>query len=149
MLTAEQMQSLPHFFADIPDPRRSQGRRHRLTTILAIAAGAVLCGARGYKAISDWAVSLGAKARERFGCRRDKDRLLVPSEYVIRDLLIRVDPDDLDRALQRWNEIYAQQDESLAIDGKTMCNAVDEQGWQTHIMSAIGHQSKSCYTQKK
>lgn len=149
MLTAELMQSLPHFFADIPDPRRPQGRRHRLTTVLAIATGAVLCGACGYKAISDWAVSLGAKARERFGCRRDQGRLLVPSEYVIRDLLIRVDPDHLDLALQRWNKIYGQQDESLAIDGKTMCNAVDEQGWQTHIMSAIGHQSKNCYTQKK
>jgi hypothetical protein len=149
MLTAGQMQSLPHFFAEIPDPRRSQGRRHRLTTILAISAGAVLCGARGYKAISDWAESLGAKARERFGCRRDQDRLLVPSESIIRDLLIRVDPGHLDLALQRWNKIYAQQDESLAIDGKTMCNAVDEKGWQTHIMSVIGHQSKNCYTQKK
>ena len=40
-------------------------------------------------------------------------------------------------------------DESLAIDGKTMCNAIDDQGYQTHIMSAIGHQSKACYTQKK
>ena len=37
----------------------------------------------------------------------------------------------------------------LAIDGKTMCNAIDDQGYQTHIMSAIGHQSKACYTQKK
>jgi len=149
MLTAEQMHSLPYFFADIPDPRRPQGRRHHLTTVLALAAGAVLCGACGYRAISDWAKSLGTKARERFGCRRDQGRLLVPSEYVIRDLLIRIEPDHLDRALRRWNEVYGQQDESLAIDGKTMRNAIDEQGWQTHIMSAIGHQTKSCYTQKK
>jgi hypothetical protein len=111
---------------------------------LAIAAGAVLCGMRGYKAISDWANSLGPKARERFRCRREKDRYVVPSEYVI-----RVDPLHLDRALQRWNEAYGQRDESLAIDGKTMCNAIDEQGYQTRIMSAIGHQSKNCYTQKK
>ena len=40
-------------------------------------------------------------------------------------------------------------DESLAIDGKTMCNAIDENGRQTHIMSAIGHRSKQCYPQKK
>ena len=66
-LTAEQMRSLPHFFAEIPDPRRSQGRRHRLTTVLAITAGAILCGMRGYRAISDWADSLGPQARERFG----------------------------------------------------------------------------------
>lgn len=149
MLNADQMQSLPAFFKGIPDPRRAKGRRHRLSTVLAIAAGAVLCGMRGYKAISDWADSLGQKARERFNCRREKDRYVVPSESIIRDVLIRVDPQHLDRALQRWNEVYAGEDESLAIDGKTMCNAIDDQGYQTHVMSVIGHQTKICHTQKK
>jgi hypothetical protein len=149
MLSAQYMRSLPYFFKDIPDPRRAQGRRHPLATVLAIAAGAVLCGMRGYKAISDWAQSLGPKARERFNCRRENGRYLVPSEYIIRDVLIRVDPVHLDQALQRWNEIHGEQDQSLAIDGKTMCNAIDEQGHQTHIMSVIGHHSKACYTQKK
>ncbi len=149
MLQAQQMQSLPSFFAEIPDPRRAQGRRHRLATVLAIAAGASLCGMRGYRAIADWAKSLGNKARQRFGCRYAKGRYLVPSEYIIRDVLIRVDPVHLDRALQGWNETYAEEDESLAIDGKTMCNAIDDQGYQTHVLSVVGHQSKNCYTQKK
>lgn len=30
MLTAQQMRTLPDFFQDIPDPRRAEGRRHRL-----------------------------------------------------------------------------------------------------------------------
>jgi hypothetical protein len=30
MLSADHMRSLPRFFAEIPDPRRTQGRRHRL-----------------------------------------------------------------------------------------------------------------------
>ena len=149
MLNANQMQSLPSFFAEIPDPRRAQGRRHRLATVLAIAAGASLCGMRGYRAIADWAKSLGKKARQRFGCRYANGRYTVPSEYIIRDVLIRVEPVHLDRALQRWNETYAEEDESLAIDGKTMCNAIDDQGHQTHIISVVGHQSKNCYTQKK
>lgn len=149
MLSADQMRSLPEFFTDIPDPRRAQGRRHRLATVLALATGATLCGMRGYKAISDWAQSLGPKARERFGCRYQEGRYLVPSEFILRDVLIRVDPDHLDRALRRWNELYAGVDESLAIDGKTMRNAIDEQGRQTHIMSVIGHRSRICHTQKK
>ena len=149
MLSAKQMESLPDFFKKIPDPRRPQGRRHQLHTVLAIAAGATLCGMRGYLGISDWAKSLGQKSRQRFGCRYQNKRHIVPSLSTIRDVLIRVDPGRLDRALQRWNQAYAQQDESLAIDGKTMCNAIDDQGYQTHIMSAIGHQSKICYTQKK
>ena len=140
---------LARLFHDIPDPRRAQGRRHRLPAVLAIATGAILCGMRGYKAIADWAQSLSPKARARFRCRRVGRRYVVPSESIIRDVLIRVDPVELDRALQRWNQAYGQHDSTLAIDGKTMCNALDEQGRQTHIMSVVGHQSKPCYTQKK
>jgi len=149
MLSAEQMRSLPGFFTDIPDPRRSQGRRHGLRVVLGIAAGAQLCGMKGYSAISDWAKKLGQKARERFGCRRVNGRYIVPSEYIIRDVLIRVDPQDLDRALQRWNEVHAVADTSLALDGKTMCNAIDGEDRQVQVMSVIGHESKICYTQKK
>jgi hypothetical protein len=149
MLDAQQMKSLPDFFKQIPDPRRAQGLRHRLPTVLAIAAGATLCGMHGYLAISDWAEALNQSARRRFRCRHENGRFVVPSLSVIREVLMRVDPVHLDRALQRWNDAYGQQDESLAIDGKTMCNAIDSQGYQTHIMSAVGHQSKMCYTQKK
>jgi Domain of unknown function (DUF4338)/DDE_Tnp_1-associated len=150
MMRAEHMRALPDFFSLIRDPRRAQGRRHRLPTVLAIAAGAILCGMRGYKAIADWAHSLGPKALARFGCRRDDaGHYLVPSESIIRDCLIRVDPQALDQALQCWNAAFAQRDESLAIDGKTMCNAIDALGQQTHLMSVIGHASTICYTQKK
>ena len=68
MLSAEHMRSLPAFFADIPDPRRAQGRPHPLPAVSAISTAAVLCGARGYKAISQWAEDLGQKARARFRC---------------------------------------------------------------------------------
>jgi len=148
-LSAEQMRSLPEFFMDIPDPRRAQGRRHPLPVVLALSAGAILCGMRGYKAIADWAQSLGPKARARFRCPGKGGRYRVPSESIIRDCLIRVDPLHLDGALQRWNALYGEADESLAIDGKTLCNAIDAQGQQTHIMGVVGHQSKTCYTQKK
>lgn len=149
MLNAQQMQSLPSFFAEITDPRRAEGRRHRLATVLAIAAGACLCGMRGYKAIADWAKSLGKNARQRFGCRFDKGRYIVPSECIIRNVLIRVDPAQMDRALQRWNQAFAQDDESLSIDGKSMCNAIDDEGQRTHILSLVGHNTKNCYAQKK
>ena len=148
-LSAEHMQSLPEFFRQITDPRRAQGRRHPLPAVLSISAAAVLCGARGYKAIADWANALSPRARARFRCRYRSGKYWVPSESILRDVLIRVDPDELDQALQRWNAHYGALDESLAIDGKTMCNAMDDNGRQTHIMSAIGHQSKQCYTQKK
>jgi len=148
-LQAEHMYSLPEFFKTIPDPRRAQGRRHSLSTVLGIASGAILCGMRGYKAISDWADNLSQKARARFSCRYENGKYVVPSETIIRLVLIGVDPVSLDKALQYWNEAYGKEDESLAIDGKVMRNAIDKDGKQVHIMSVVGHESKSCYTQKK
>lgn len=92
---------------------------------------------------------LGPKARERFGCRRRKGVRQVPSCTTFRKTLIRVDPESLDRALQGWNAQFALEDEGLAIDAKTMCNAIDEQGRQTHILGVVGHASGLCPTQKK
>ena len=149
MLNAEQMRALPQCFTMIADPRTARGRRHRLPVILGIVAGATLCGMQGYKAIHDWAENLGQKARERFGCRKEQGRYVVPSLFVIRDCLVRVEPDALDKGLNAWNQAWGAQDEALAIDGKTMKNAIDEDGNQTHIMSVVGHDSRICHTQKK
>ena len=148
MLSAEKMHSLYDFFTGIPDPRRAQGRRHSLPTVLAISTAAALCGREGYKGIWDWAKALGPKGRERFRCRYVRGSFQIPSESIFRNVLIRVEPEQLDLALQQWHKAHGQDDESLAIDGKTMKNAIDKEGRQTHIMSAIGHQSKTCSPKK-
>ena len=49
-------------------------------------------------------------------------------------------------------EPVATADEVLAIEGKTLCNAIheDQDGpCQTHILSAVGHRSQTTHTQKK
>ena len=151
MLETHLMNALPEYFKSIPDPRRAQGRRHRLATVLSIAAAAMLCGRTTYKAMAEWAESLGQKARRRFRCYCHPSGGIyqVPSETIIRNVLIRVDPDELDAAFNRWNQQYSQHDESLAIDGKTMRNAIDDEGRQTHIISAVGHESLTTHTKKK
>ncbi len=174
MISADTMRSLPDHFADIDDPRRRQGRRHPLTVVLAIAAGATLCGARGYKAMAEWAADLSPRARERFRCRHRGGRYEVPSEYVIRDVLVRVDPDQLDRALRRFDAARGSADDAIAIDGKTMRNAIyadtpppraetraanggakpaagkiGENQCQVHILGAVGQRSGATLTQKK
>ena len=147
MLSAAQMRSLPEYFADIDDPRTRAGRRHSLSCILALATAATLCGARGYKAIGEWVDALGHKALERFGVRRRSGVRKPPCRSTIRSVLIRVDPAQLDRALQRWHHQHGAPDEALAIDGKTLRNAIDDDGKQAHVMSVVGHDTKATYTQ--
>lgn len=125
-LSAEHMKALPAFFRRIPDPRRAQGRRHPLASVLAIATAAVLCGARGYQAIGEWAKALNPQALARFRCRYRHGQHLCPSAGIIRDVLMRVDPTALELALQQWSAAHGVRDPSLAIDGQTLHNAIHE-----------------------
>ena len=147
MLSAAQMRSLPECFTDIDDPRTRAGRRHSLSCILALASAATLCGARGYKAIGEWVDALGHKALERFGVRRRSGVRKPPCRSTIRSVLIRVDPAQLDAALGRWHHQHGAPDEALAIDGKTLRNAIDDDGKQAHVMSVVGHDTKATHTQ--
>ena len=71
-----------------------------------------------------------------------------PCQSTIRTILISVDPEQLDRALQHWHQQHGGDDEALAIDGKTLRNAIDKQGQQAHVMSVVGHHTKATYTQE-
>ena len=87
----------------------------------AIAAGAILCWMRG----EEGNFLLGSKlitkkARDRFDCRFSCRQNSVPSESTIRDVLIRIAPVELDRALQQWN-------------GQIWCNRRQSgDRWQNH-----------------
>jgi len=121
MLTAAQLRALPSVFQDVPDPRRVAGRRHTLSSVLAIAAGAYLCGARSYQAMGAWAEQLTQVARQGIRCRCARNHYLVPNVTVIREVLQRVDRGHLEAALQRWNVKFAVADASLMLHARCLC----------------------------
>ncbi len=148
-LSAAQMRSLPEFFQHIDDPRRRQGRRHALPTVLALAAAATLCGMRGDKAISEGVDDLSPRVLQRFRVRRRDGQDRPPSLSAMRSLLIRVDPVQLDAALRPWHEAHGSADSALAIDGKTIRGAIDDDGKQAHVLGITGHDTKAPWGQKK
>lgn len=121
LLTAVQLRALPDFLRDIPDPRRVAGRRHPLPALLAIAAGAYLCGARTYTAMGIWAAQLPQSVRQGLRCRCVRNDYRVPSESIIRDVLRRIDREQLERALERWNTKVAARDASLLLHAHALC----------------------------
>jgi predicted transposase YbfD/YdcC len=152
----------PHLLgslAAVPDPRAARGRRHPLVAILAMAAAAVLAGARSIAAIAEWAAEAPQPVRAALGARRDApDHFAVPAEATIRRTLSRLDPDVLATAIGAW---LANQDRpspgtgsrwrAPAIDGKTLRGArgAGSDGRPVHLLAAMDHTSRAVLAQRQ
>ena len=108
----------------LTDPRARRGKRHRLAGVLAIAAAAVLGGARSDTAIAEFARELEPATLARLGVwRRPYSTCYVaPSEATLRRTLRRVDADALDRVVGGW---LAEQQEPASATGERGAVAVD------------------------
>lgn len=100
-LTKKQIQALPIFFTEISDPRKTLNKRHKLCVVLAIVAGANLCGIKRISAISNWAKDLSQEDLKLLGCYWEQNKYVVPSRSLIGDLLMRVDQIDFNDALKK------------------------------------------------
>src|SRR6266536_1540688 len=134
----------------LTDPRARRGKRHRLAGLLAIAAAAVLGGARSYTAIAEFASELDAATLARPGTWRRpySDCWIPPSEATLRRTLQQVDADALDRLVGDWladQQPPAQagdQPAAVAVDGKALRGAVGPDGQQVHLLEPLDLQGK-------
>ncbi len=145
----------PHllaYLATIHDPRTRRGRRHPLLAILAVAAAAVLTGARSMTAIAEWATDTPQPVRAALGARRDApDHWAVPAEATIRRTLARLDPDALATAIGAWladRDHPHRRRRALAVDGKTLRGARCD-GRQVHLLSAMEHTTRAVLAQRQ
>lgn len=60
---------LPSRLATLPDPRDRRGRRHPFVSVLLVACSAVMCGARSFAAIGQWARNAPQDTLARLGAR--------------------------------------------------------------------------------
>src|SRR3954466_9621644 len=108
--------SIGHHFAELRDPRRQHGQRHRLLDIIVIALCAVIAGSDTWQEVETFA-------------RRRRDWLArflgldngVPSHDTFERVFDRLDPLALQRCLLSWLTALCGGLEGghVAIDGKT------------------------------
>lgn len=149
MYVKDDFKTILDYFAHIEDPRKRRGRRYRLQTLLALSAAAALSGARGYLEIGEWIQAQSDAVLQHFKVGRRRGRLQRPSVYCIRNALVKTDPDQFDRAMRAWCESIDGADAAIALDGKTLRGAIDDNERQLHVLGACGHQTRMPLAKKK
>jgi hypothetical protein len=127
-MDASPNRGLLSFLAEIPDPRSRHGRQHSLSAVLGLACCAIMCGARSYAAIAQWAVDHDIAFMHRLGFTRTPPKL-----GGIRKVLIVLDRAAFEDALTRWAEAVLGRPlpadegppQACALDGKTACGSFD------------------------
>lgn len=133
--------------AQVPDFRRAQGRRHSLAAILSLACAAMLCGARGCKAIADWGRNYDPELMAALGFTR-----ATPCPSTLHRLFRYLDWDAFEAKLRAWAEevvaapgreggrgVATETPLAVAIDGKTLRGSRKQGLPDAHLLSAVSH----------
>ncbi len=127
--------SLWYFLHQVSDPRRAQGTRHPLPTVLILALLAIACGADSFQAIAEWAVNYQHQLREKVPFLA----FHTPDKSTFHRVFTKLDTESFEVALGSWIQTitHLEKGEGIALDGKT--TAKDS----LHLVAALSHQAKS------
>ena len=144
--TREELRSLRELFAQMPDCRRGQGRKHRLATVLAICALARLSGLSGPAATERFARHLSQEELRALGAWRDPKagRWVAPSDSTLCRVVADTDPDALQDVLSQWavpRAVATGPQPALAADGKRIrgANRHTDEGVYFETVTLVTH----------
>ena len=141
----------------IPDWRVQKWVEHPLAAVLALCAGAVVAGMRGFTAIAGWVRDVPADVlRAAYARCGHSDAASGPSKGTLWRVLTGTPGGALDAAIGAWllrgAALRSESDPdtgpdlnapgelvAVAVDGKTVRGAVDADGAQVHLLAAMIH----------
>jgi hypothetical protein len=142
-LSPQPLSSLREGFAQVTEFRKGQGKRHRMPTVLAIAACAKMAGVMGgYAGVASYARNLTRPQRRALHCwyHERTGEYEVPSESCFVRVLQGVSPREVEAVTLAWQQqvLGPNTDALVAIDGKTLKHS------GVHLVGAIGLPSHRC-----
>ena len=128
------MASLRNVFPNVKDPRRVSHVDHPLLSILIIALLAMLCGAKGWEEIEEW-----AEVRQEWLSTFLDLPHGIPSADTTRRVFAVLDPKVFREDFQHWIRSAFESVDGLrmAIDGKTMRGSASRGLSALHIVRAF------------
>lgn len=139
--------SIEQYFGTLPDPRRPQGRRHRLSDMLVIAVTAVICAADTWSDVVDF----GRAKLKWFETFLDLSHG-IPSQDTFERVFARLDPNAFERCFMEWTTALSQATggKLLAVDGKKIRRSF-EHAWDvsaaTHLVSVFAGENEMVLSQ--
>lgn len=129
------MNGVMKYFADVEDPRRGQGKRHRLEDILMMTICAVVCGANNWVEVEEY-----GDAKREWLSRFLELPHGIPSHDTLSDVFARLDPEQLAKGFQDWVNSLAVEikGKDIQIDGKVLRGSGEPLRGQSalHLVSA-------------
>ncbi len=117
----------------VPDSRSSQGQRHSLGAILALATCAMLCGARSLYAIAQWGRDQGGATAQLMGFSREKTPCVATLHRVFKGLDVAA----FEAVVGGWlANSGVEPDDPLSLDGKTLRGIHGQEMPGVHLVSA-------------
>ncbi|MFF4519147.1 transposase family protein [Streptomyces mirabilis] len=119
----------------MPDPRDRRGRRHPFVSVLLVACSAVMCGARSFAAIGQWARNAPQDTLARLGARTVSAFTVrtAPSTATIRRMINGVCPGGLADLLG----CDPSGADTLAVDGKSARGSRHDDTPAAHLLAAM------------
>ncbi len=139
---------LLELFLAVSDGRSDQGRDHPVAVVLALVAAATVAGSKGYTAMNGWVADVPADILDGLYTRAGVRPAGRPSRSTLWRVCTDTDGDVLDAVIAEWTTAQRSGNREEAatstdtptqirLDGKTVRGAVDTDGEQLHLLSAL------------
>ena len=123
-LKCPELRTLRHALSGLTDTRNPKALRHPFSAMLTLIVYGLICGANDVKAIWQKCAPLDQNQRRATGLTRRNRKtglLTMPGYGALNDMVNRIDPVELARALNAWlTENSELLPKTLALDGKTI-----------------------------
>lgn len=131
----EPISTLWNMLHEIIDPRRPQGKRHDLATLLTLAILAICCGQESYLAMNEWSINYQKMLLTHVSFLSGH----TPDAATFHRVFARLDGMKFEKIVGQWLQavIPTEKGEGIALDGKSLHGTV------FHLVAAFSHIAKS------